>query len=149
MASFAELDSNNVVLRVISVHNNELLDNGVESEQKGIDFCKSLYGQDTKWKQTSYNTLLKKYYKIDPNDGSLTLAEDQSKAFRKHFATIGGTYNEEKDAFIPRQPFPSWTFDENNYCWDAPVPHPIDGEYNWNEAELKWDLVKLYSEFQA
>jgi hypothetical protein len=69
MAHFAQLDENNVVTQVIVVHNNELVENKqttinedgsvsvsvVESEQKGIDFCKSLYGADTRWVQTSYN----------------------------------------------------------------------------------------------
>lgn len=69
MAHFAQLDENNVVLQVIVVHNNELVgskqttvnEDGsvsvavVESEQKGIEFCKSLFGADTNWVQTSYN----------------------------------------------------------------------------------------------
>ena len=69
MAHFAQLDENNVVTQVIVVHNNELVDSKqttvnedgsvsvavVESEQKGIDFCKSLFGADTRWVQTSYN----------------------------------------------------------------------------------------------
>lgn len=55
MAHFAKLDENNVVTEVIVVHNNELMENGVESEAKGISFCKSLFGQDTRWVQTSYN----------------------------------------------------------------------------------------------
>ena len=54
MAHFAELDSNNKVIRVIVVHNNELLDeNGVEVEQNGINFCQRLLGG--RWVQTSYN----------------------------------------------------------------------------------------------
>jgi hypothetical protein len=56
MAHFAQLDDNNIVIKVIVVHNNELLDqDGNEIEQKGIDFCKSLFGKNTKWIQTSYN----------------------------------------------------------------------------------------------
>lgn len=69
MAHFAELDENNVVLQVIVVHNNELVESKettvnpdgsvsvavVESEQKGIEFCKSLFGENTNWVQTSYN----------------------------------------------------------------------------------------------
>jgi len=69
MAHFAQLDENNTVLQVIVIHNNELVvekqtvvnENGsvsvtvVESEEKGMDFCKSLYGADTNWVQTSYN----------------------------------------------------------------------------------------------
>jgi hypothetical protein len=60
MAYLAKLNSNNIVEKVISVHNNELLDNGIESEQKGIAFCKFLYGQDTNWVQTSYNNRIRK-----------------------------------------------------------------------------------------
>lgn len=70
MSHFAQLDENNVVTQVIVVHNDELLaskqttinEDGtvsvayVESEQLGIDFCKSLYGADTRWVQTSYNS---------------------------------------------------------------------------------------------
>jgi hypothetical protein len=68
MAHFAQLDENNVVVQVIVINNSELLtqkivttDEGfinvstVESEEKGMDFCKSLYGADTNWVQTSYN----------------------------------------------------------------------------------------------
>jgi len=61
MAHFAELDNNNIVKRVIVVHNNELLDeSGNESEQKGIDFCNNLFGG--RWVQTSYNSTIRKNY---------------------------------------------------------------------------------------
>ena len=56
MAHFAQLDDNNVVIQVIVVHNNELIDEtGAESEEQGIEFCKSLFGEDTRWVQTSYS----------------------------------------------------------------------------------------------
>jgi len=76
MAHFAELDENNVVKQVIVVHNNELLDNNVESETKGIQFCQSLFGGT--WVQTSYNGTI-----------------------RKNFASIGYLYDAKRDAFIP------------------------------------------------
>jgi len=77
MAHFAELDSRNIVKRVIVVHNNELLDaDGNEVEQKGIDFCKSLFGGT--WVQTSYNA-----------------------NFRGCFASRGQIYDAEQDIFIP------------------------------------------------
>lgn len=75
MAHFAELDENNVVKQVIVVHNNELLDNGVESEAKGIQFCQSLFGGN--WIQTSYNGTI-----------------------RKNYAGIDYTYDSVRDAFI-------------------------------------------------
>lgn len=55
MAHFAKIE-NGIVREVIVVSNDVIVDsNGVEQEQLGIDFCKSLYGQDTEWVQTSYN----------------------------------------------------------------------------------------------
>jgi hypothetical protein len=76
MAHFAELDDNNIVTNVIVVHNNELLDqDGIESEQKGVDFCVAHYGGH--WVQTSYNA-----------------------TFRGVYAGIGYTYDETLDVFI-------------------------------------------------
>ena len=61
MAHFAELDDNNIVQRVIVVHNNELLDDkGIESEWKGIEFCIQHYGG--RWIQTSYNATFRGIY---------------------------------------------------------------------------------------
>lgn len=61
MAHFAELDENNIVQRVIVVHNNELLDDkGIESEWKGIEFCIQHYGG--RWVQTSYNATFRGRY---------------------------------------------------------------------------------------
>jgi len=136
MASFAELDINNKVLRVISVHNNELLENEIESEQKGIQFLKSLYGENTIWKQTSYNTRGGKYYNSDN-----TLSSDQTKAFRKNHAGVDGIYDEIRNAFISPKPYNSWTLNEETCLWEPPIPYPQDGEpYYWNEETLSWIL---------
>lgn len=54
MAHFARIQDG-VVREVIVVNNVELDDNGTESEAKGIAFCRSLFGEDTAWVQTSYN----------------------------------------------------------------------------------------------
>jgi len=117
MAHFAQLDENNVVTQVIVVHNNELMDNGVESEAKGIAFCQSLFGGT--WKQTSYN-------------GNM----------RKNYAGVGYTYNAVRDAFIPPQPYQSWTLDDDAQ-WQPPVPRPNDGQqYVWNEPTTSWQLME-------
>ena len=56
MAHFAELDENNIVIRVVVVSNNDMKDKwGKERELIGIAFCQALFGTDTKWVQTSYN----------------------------------------------------------------------------------------------
>jgi hypothetical protein len=115
MAHFAELDENNKVVQVIVIHNNELLDNGVESEAKGIAFCKSLYGEDTNWVQTSYN-----------------------KTIRKNYASVDFIYDPIADHFFPPSPSPSWVLDEDAQ-WKPPIPYPTDGKtYTWNEDKLEW-----------
>ncbi len=98
MAHFAELDENNLVLRVIVVNNSDLSDgNGGESEAIGIAFCQSLFGANTRWVQTSYN-------------GN----------FRVRYAGFGYTYDAVRDAFIAPQPAPDWTLDEATLDWVAP-----------------------------
>jgi hypothetical protein len=77
MAHFAQLDKNNVVLQVIVVNNDELMDGTDENEAKGIAFCQSLFGADTRWVQTSYNA-----------------------NFRGIYAGIGCAYDPVKDEFI-------------------------------------------------
>ena len=114
MAHFAQLDDNSIVTKVIVVVNDELLDNGVESETKGIAFCQSLFGGN--WKQTSYN-------------GNI----------RKNYAGIGYTYDAGRDAFIPPKPFQSWVLNEDTCLWDAPTPMPTNGKtYYWDEPTLSW-----------
>jgi hypothetical protein len=56
MAHFAKIE--NGVVRQVIVINNEVLENKAfpQSEPIGIAFCKSLYGADTEWLQTSYNS---------------------------------------------------------------------------------------------
>ena len=119
MAHFAKLDENNVVLEVHVVHNNELLDeNGIEQEQKGIDFLINWSNGYLTWKQTSYN-------------GS----------FRKNYAGIGYTYDPQYDAFIPPKPFPSWLLNADAQ-WEPPVAMPQDGKmYSWDESTTSWTEI--------
>jgi hypothetical protein len=87
------------------------------------------------YRQTSYNTRGGVHY--DPETGEPS--EDQSKALRKNYAGIGYTYDEQRDAFIPPQPYPSWVLDEDSCLWESPVPYPTDGEmYSWDEASGQW-----------
>ena len=56
MAYFAQLNENNVVVRVIVVSDDDTSDsNGVVSENIGVGFCEKTFGADTNWKQTSYD----------------------------------------------------------------------------------------------
>lgn len=61
---------------------------------------------------------------------------------RQNFAGIGFTYSEEYDAFIPPQPYDSWTLNLNNFGWDPPKPRPQIEEgkmHLWNEDILDWE----------
>tara|TARA_R110002124_G_scaffold144617_1_gene309735 strand:+ start:862 stop:1275 length:414 start_codon:yes stop_codon:yes gene_type:complete len=134
MATFAELNDNNVVLRTLSVHNNELLDDGNESEDKGIAFLKSLFGSNTNWKQTSYNTKYGVYYQVN----SSTPHSDQSKVFRRTKAAVGGVYDPDRNAFADPQIYDSWTLDQNTGKWEPPTARPDETGYFWNESQQKW-----------
>lgn len=101
MAHFAQLDINNVVQQVLAVDNDMMINSeGVRVEQIGIEYLQSLFGAETIWKQTSYNTRAGIYYIPGTND----IDPDQSKAFRKNYAGIGWTYDLTRDAFINPKP---------------------------------------------
>ena len=62
MAHFAELDQNNIVLRVIRVENSVIQKaDGTESELKGKQFLNTLLGS-SKWIQTSYSNSFRKNF---------------------------------------------------------------------------------------
>ena len=138
MAHFAKLDDNNVVLNVEVVANKNCLDsNNNESEAVGEAFLQTLHGVTNTFKQTSYNTYGGKHY-VDGGG----LSENQNKAFRKNYATIGGTYDPSRDAFIGIKPFDSWSLNETTCLWDPPVATPNNKKYiNSEGVELNYELV--------
>ena len=86
----------------------------------------------TSWVQTSYNTRGGVHYGQDGQP-------DGGVALRKNYAGIGYTYSPAKDAFIPPQPYPSWTLDDATCLWQSPVPYPNDGKvYVWDEQTQTW-----------
>jgi len=107
----------------------------IVAEQDFIDFISK--NNDT-WIQTSYNTIGGVYYYPNSNEPS----EDQSYALRKNFASVGFSYDSNIDAFIPPQPFNSWTLNEDTCLWRSPIPYPSDDKnYIWNEESLNWEEV--------
>ena len=116
MAHFAELDHNNVVLRVIVVDNRDTsTPNGTEKESIGAAFCERNFGG--RWVQTSYNA-----------------------NFRKRYAGTGMIYHEGADVFTYPCIYPSWTYNAGTDVWDPPIPKP-DGDYEWNESTGAWDPI--------
>ena len=136
MASFAKIGLNGKVIEVQSVVNEVLHDaNGVEQEVNGINFLTQLTGWSI-WKQTSYNT----YGGVHNNSGT---------PLRKNHASVGYTYDEDRDAFIPPKPFASWVLNETTCLWEAPIARPeltqeqINNRVGqiWNEQNQTWDLI--------
>lgn len=123
MAHYALLNYNNVVTKVVTGKDEDSVDYNIELVYQDIfkQVCK----------RTSYNTY----------GGVHTLG---GTPFRKNFAAVGYTYDEDRDAFIPPKPeqYPSWIIDDDTCQWKAPVDYPTDGqEYEWNEENQSWDLI--------
>jgi hypothetical protein len=128
MAHYAFLNMQNIVTEVIVG----------KDETDGPTNWEIHYGnfREQVCKRTSYNTRGGVHYTNGvPSD-------DQSKAFRKNYAGIGYTYDQNRDAFIPPKPFNSWTLNEDSCLWESPVAYPEDGQrYTWNEETTSWDLI--------
>lgn len=129
MAHFAELDQNNVVIRVLVVNDEDNSDNmGIEDESIGIAFLKKMFGSNTNWKQTSY-----------------------TNSMRVRYAGVGYTYNEQLDAFIPPKLYESWVLDPNTANWVSPLGLPpeltqeqieVESHYVWDEDAYQVDNTK-------
>ena len=121
MSHFAKLDENNIVT-FVTVGRQE--DDGLEEELNART--------GDVYRQTSYNT----YGGVHYTDGEPSA--DQSKALRYNYAGIGFTYDENRDAFIPPQPYPSWVLDEATCQWVAPIAYPAEGDHVWDEQAGDW-----------
>jgi len=112
MSHFAEIDQDNIVVRVI-VAEQDFINSGA-------------VGDPRQWIQTSYNT----------QGGQHLLG---GTALRKNYAGPGFVYDYERDAFIPPRPYDSWILDEETCLWTAPVTRPNDDKfYIWNESDQQW-----------
>ncbi len=116
MAHFAKIDENNIVKQIIVITNEDCGNlEFPESEIVGQTFINSI-GLEGVWKQTSYNA-----------------------NFRKRYAGLDDVYDENRDAFLPTKPFPSWILNEDTCLWEPPIERPTDGKlYIWNEETLSW-----------
>jgi len=125
MAHFAELDENNIVLRVLVFDDADVNANGGDQSQTAASFCETIVPfseTGVKWVQTSFNN-----------------------NFRKQYASRGFTYNPTQNVFIKPQPFSSWSLDGNN-DWQAPITYPTvteEGDITyyiyWNETAYQAD----------
>ncbi len=119
MSHFAEINSDNIVQRVLVI-DQETLNTGA-------------WGSPDNWIQTSYNTRGGVHYAPNSN------TPDDGVPLRKNYAGVGYTYDQTRDAFIAPKPYPSWTLVEESCQWQAPVAYPDDGKrYSWDEDITNW-----------
>jgi hypothetical protein len=123
MGHYAFIDENNIVVEVITGKDeNEIVD-GISDWELHYE----QYRPGLRCKRTSYNTLAGQH-----NNGGT--------AFRKNYAGIGYTYDEQRDAFIPPQQFSKWVLNEETCCWESPIPYPDDELiYVWNDNQGEWE----------
>ena len=115
MSYFARVSENQIVTEIILLVDDILLDSdGVAQESLGVAFIHSL-SLPGFWLQCS-------------DDGSI----------RKNFPGIGFTYDADRDAFIPPQPYASWVLDEDTCLWVAPIAYPAEGDHVWDEQAGDW-----------
>lgn len=114
MSHWAEIDKNNLVLRVLVCS---------DDDQEALDYLTT--GHGGRWIKTSYNTHANKHIL-------------NGTPLRGNYAGIGYLYDERLDVFIPPQPFPSWHLNEDTVTWEPPFAQPVNGRYWWDEDNQAW-----------
>lgn len=139
MAHFAQINEDGIVIDIMKIND--------DYENDGQDYINNVCMIPGRWIKTSYNTIgnTHKYDGIP---------------FRGNYATLGGTYDEERDVFLNKKLHPSMTLNEENYQWEYAVPLPdkivlpsekiltdvpgriiVKGcDYVWDENIINWKL---------
>ena len=126
MAHFANIEDG-IVTQVIVIPNDACRDD----DTIGQAFINDQLKLQGTWKRTSYNT----YANTNIVGGV---------PYRKNYAGIGYSYDEELDAFILPQPYPSWILDRDKGIWLPPVELPDqDHHYVWNEENIGWEMLPV------
>ena len=150
MAHFAKINSDKIVIAVLTLNNSDMLNaSGVEEELIGQQYLEKHNNWPAQlWIQTSYNTLKNQH----KNGGT---------PFRGNYAGIGHIWDEENQIFWPKKPYASWVKDIYTASWKSPIGNaPALTEeqiaqntantntwaYIWNEENQSWNLVdyKVY-----
>lgn len=121
MAHYAFI-KDGIVTEVIAGRDEDDIDNLPEGFSSWEDYYLTKRPDQDACKRTSYNT-------------SKSIHKEGGTPFRANYAGLGDTYDSENDVFIPQNPYPAtWTLNETNWAWEAPIPYPDDGNtYLWDE----------------
>jgi hypothetical protein len=127
MAHYAFLDENNIVIEVIT---------GVDEDVTQIDIDGTEIGGSSEAWETWYSNFKGQTCKRTSYNGN----------HRKRYAGVGYKYDEDFDAFIPPQPYPSWKLNYTTYDWVPPIPKPEDTKeyfWKWSEINLEWIQIPI------
>ena len=123
MAHYALINSDNIVVNVITGVDENLIQTDLDGTQVG--------GSSEAW-ETFYAT--RPWF-----NAAYCKRTSYNNNIRKNYAGIGYTYDAARDAFIAPKPFNSWVLDEDTCRWQAPTAYPTDGKrYYWSENDLSW-----------
>jgi hypothetical protein len=126
MAHYALINSDNIVVQVITGVNENIIQTDLDGAEIG--------GTSEAWEQ---------FYSAQPQFEGLTCKRTSYNGnIRANYAGIGFTYDTTRDAFIPPKPFSSWILNEETCLWNPPSPYPSDGNrYTWNEENMAWEPI--------
>jgi len=140
MAHYAKIGLNNKVILVVPFDKNKILDsNGVEQEEVGRQILENETGWPL-WIKTSIGTLENKHY-IFNSDNVRVLSDNQSKAFRGNFASLGYTWDEENQIFWPPKRYSTWVKDLTTASWKSPITYPTITTYIEGDVEKRYSIV--------
>ena len=132
MAHYALINSENVVVQVITGVDENIIQTDIDGTQIG--------GSTEAWEN---------FYTTRPWFTGLTCKRTSYNGnIRKNYAGIGYTYDQVFDVFIPPQPFPSWKLNYTTFKWEAPIPAPDETEgyfFLWSEINKEWIQVAIPS----
>jgi hypothetical protein len=130
MAHYALINSDNVVVQVITGVDENIIQTDLDGTQVG--------GSSEAWEQfyASCPWFENVYCKRTSYNGNI----------RANYASVGGKYDPDFDVFIPKQPYSSWKLNYTTYCWEAPIPKPenIEGYFwKWSEINKEWIQIAI------
>jgi len=130
MAHYALINSDNIVVQVITGVDENIIQTDIDGTQVG--------GTTEAWE--------KFYASLPWFAGLICKRTSYNGNIRANFASIGGKYDEQFDVFIPKQIYPSWKLNYTTFQWEAPVakPNDVDGYvFKWSEINKEWIQLAL------
>lgn len=130
MAHYALINSDNIVVQVITGVDENVIQTDLDGSQVG--------GSSEAWEQfyASLPWFENLYCKRTSYNGNI----------RGNYAGPGYMYDKEFDVFIAPKPYPSWKLNYTTYKWESPIPKPEEIEdrvWKWSEINKEWISIPL------